>query len=147
MVVGFPETSGDDNRMSIIAHGIDLVECERIEEMLQRHDRRFLDRVFTAAEQKYALGAKRQTEHLAGRFAVKEAVLKVIGTGWSSGAAWTDIETVRNPSGKPQVNLFGRVAEIASSMGIRRLHVSITHARNLAIASVVATDEDEHVTP
>jgi len=127
--------------MNIVAHGIDLVECDRIEEMLQRHGRRFLDRVFTPAEQKYSLRARYRAEHLAGRFAVKEAVLKVIGTGWASGASWTDIETVRDAVGKPQVNLSGRVAERASSMGIRRIHVSITHTRNLAVASVVATDE------
>jgi len=78
--------------MEIIAHGIDLVDCPRIEEMIKRHGRRFVNRVFTATEQAYADANKDRVEKLAGRFAAKEAILKLMGTGWRGKIAWTDIE-------------------------------------------------------
>lgn len=123
--------------MEVLAHGIDLVECERLAAALARHGNRFLDRVFTAAEQAYAGRHRRRVERLAGRFAVKEAVFKVLGTGWRGRMAWTDIETVNDPLGKPQVTLRGAVAERAAALGIARIEVSITHARGLAVASAI----------
>jgi len=124
--------------MKIICHGIDLVDCRRIEKMLNRHGRRIVDRLFTAAEQRYSHQHRYRIERLAGRFAVKEAVLKMLGTGWQNGIAWTDIETTNDPNGKPTVRLTGRVAELAEKMGVEQISVSITHASDLAIASVVA---------
>ncbi len=124
--------------MSIINHGIDLVECGRIEQMLSKHDERFLDRVFTAAEQAYCVGPKLQIERLSGRFAVKEAVLKLLGTGLRDGLSWTDIETKNDPAGKPLVALSGQCAVIAKELGIDRISVSITHTKDLAVASVIA---------
>ncbi len=76
--------------MEIVAHGIDLVDCPRIEELIRRHGERFVERVFTAAEQAYANANKNSIEKLAGRFAAKEAILKLIGTGWRGKIAWTD---------------------------------------------------------
>jgi holo-[acyl-carrier protein] synthase len=78
--------------MQIVAHGIDLVDCPRIEEMIARHSERFINRVFTEAEQEYAEANRNKVEKLAGRFAAKEAVLKLMGTGWRGKIAWTDIE-------------------------------------------------------
>ena len=90
--------------MHIVGHGIDLVEVSRIAELLERHGERFLERCFTAAERGYSdASVKRREEHLAARFAAKEAVLKALGTGWRDGIAWTDIEVVRRPSGQPLV--------------------------------------------
>jgi len=124
--------------MEIIAHGIDLVDCPRIEQMVQRHGRRFVERVFTAAEQKYARANKNSTEKLAGRFAAKEAILKLMGTGWRGKIAWTDIEIVNNASGQPEVTLTGEVKKIADKLGIKHISVSITHTANFVIASAVA---------
>ena len=128
--------------MEIIAHGIDLVDFPRIEEMVERHEQRFLDRVFTANEQSYAESNKNRIEKLAGRFAAKEAVLKLMGTGWRGKIAWTDIEVVNNEMGVPKVNVTGEVKRIAEKLGINQITVSITHTANFAIASAVAIAEN-----
>ncbi len=84
--------------------------------------------MFTADEQAYcARSAKRQFEHLAGRFAAKEAVLKVLGTGWRGGIAWTDIEIISQPSGQPTIKLTGECERIVCDFGITQWHVSLSH--------------------
>ena len=127
--------------MSILAHGIDMVECERLHDAIERHGERFLNRIFTQAEQDYCLGKKRRIEHLAGRFAAKEAVLKVMGTGWTSGINWTDIEIRNEPSGQPLVRLSGKCRQIAESRGMTGILVSISHVGSHAIASAIGLDE------
>lgn len=127
--------------MKLIAHGIDLVDCDRIEKLLMRHEHHFTKRVFTPRELEQAPSGKRRIERLSGRFAAKEAIMKLIGTGWRDGVAWTDMEVVNNPLGRPCVHLSGRVAAIASAMGIEEISISITHTANLAIASAVALAE------
>ena len=127
--------------MEIVAHGIDLVDCPRIEAMIERHGKRFIQRVFTAAEQAYAEANKNGIEKLAGRFAAKEAVLKLMGTGWRGKIAWTDVEVINNSSGQPEVTLSGEVEKIAGKLGIKHISVSITHTANFAIASAVALAE------
>lgn len=132
--------------MRIIAHGIDLVDCPRIEQMVERHGDRFVNRVFTAAERAYASKNKNEMEKLAGRFAAKEAILKLMGTGWRGKIAWTDIEVINNAVGQPEVTLSGEVRKIADGLGIEHISVSITHTANFAIASAVAlaqSNEDE----
>ncbi len=124
--------------MEIVAHGIDLVDCPRIEAMIERHGERFVQRIFTAAEQAYAESNKNKIEKLAGRFAAKEAILKLVGTGWRGKIAWTDIEIINNSSGQPEVTLDGEVEKIADKLGIKHISVSITHTANFAIASAVA---------
>jgi holo-[acyl-carrier protein] synthase len=129
--------------MEIVAHGIDLVDCPRIEDMVKRHGERFLNRVFTAGEQAYAEANKNNIEKLAGRFAAKEAVLKLMGTGWQGKIAWTDIEVINNPAGQPEVTLDGEVKKLAKKLGIKHISVSITHTANFAIASAVALAKKE----
>lgn len=129
--------------MEIIAHGIDLVDFGRIEEMIDHHGERFLERIFTAAEQAYAESNKNSVEKLAGRFAAKEAILKLVGTGWRGKIAWTDIEIVNNAAGQPEVTLVGEVEEIANRLGIKHISISITHTANFAIASAVAMRESD----
>ena len=123
-----------------IAHGIDLVDFGRIEQMLARHKQRFLNRVFTAKEQAQAfeLVDKNQSQRLAGRFASKEAILKLLGTGWRGKIAWTDMEITNNALGQPQVALSGEVERIAKDAGVGNIMLSITHTANFAIASAVA---------
>ncbi len=130
--------------MTILAHGIDLVDFPRIEQMINRHGQHFIERVFTAAEQDYAKENRNSIEKFAGRFAAKEAVLKLIGTGWRGSIAWTDIEIKNNSSGQPIVYLGGQVKKIAENLGISQISLSITHTANFAIASAVALTEKEY---
>ena len=124
--------------MPILGHGIDIVETIRIQRLVEQHGQHFLDRCFTSGEQAYcALNPKRYFEHLAGRFAAKEAVLKVIGTGWRGGIAWTDVEILREPSGQPRITLTGECQRIAKELGISRWHVSISHIETHATASAI----------
>jgi holo-[acyl-carrier protein] synthase len=124
--------------MPILGHGIDIVETARIKKMVEQHDQHFLDRVFTEAEQAYcSANPKRRFEHLAGRFAAKEAVLKVLGTGWRGGIAWTDIEVYKEASGQPKVRLSGECARVAERLGIYRWHMSISHIETHATASAI----------
>lgn len=124
--------------MPILGHGIDIVETARIRKLVEEHAERFLERVFTPLEQAYcARNGKRYFEHLAGRFAAKEAVLKVLGTGWRGGIAWTDIEIRPEPSGQPKVALTGECQRIAAALGISRWHVSISHIETHATASAI----------
>jgi len=124
--------------MQTIAHGIDLVDFTRIEKLLNQHGKQFLNKIFTIAEQKYAQANKNHTEKLAGRFAAKEAILKLVGTGWRGKIAWTDIEVLNNPAGQPKVNISGEVKKIVDKLGINHISISITHTANFAIASAVA---------
>jgi len=123
--------------MPIIGHGIDLVEVARIARMHADHGTHFLNRCFTPAEQAYCLDHKRPGPHLAGRFAVKEAILKVLGTGWRGEIAWTDMEILNNKAGKPELTLSGACARIATEQGITRWHVTITHTETHAMASAI----------
>ncbi|NRA58539.1 MAG: holo-ACP synthase [Phycisphaerales bacterium] len=122
----------------ILGHGVDLVEVGRVARSIDRHGDRFLERVFTEAEREYAGDGRRRDEHLAARFAAKEAVFKALGTGWAQGAGWTDIEVVRNASGRPSVVLHDRASELAARMGVKWWHLSLTHTGELAMASVIA---------
>jgi holo-[acyl-carrier protein] synthase len=123
--------------MNIKAHGVDLVETARLQEAIDRHGQPFLDRVFTPGELTYCIGKKRQIEHLAGRFAAKEAVLKVLGTGWSNGIAWTDIEVLRDGEGAPSIQLHGRCREIADRQGLGTILISLSHTESMAMASAI----------
>ena len=126
--------------MSIMLHGVDLVEVSRIEQMLESHGDRFTARVFTDGEQSYAESAgSGRAERYAARFACKEAVFKVLGTGWGQGVAWTDVDVVRTASGRPELCVGGVAAERARELGVDEWIVSITHTAGLALASVIAT--------
>ena len=125
--------------MPILGHGIDIIDTDRVARMLEQHGERFVRRCFTEGEREYvAANAKRRVEHLAGRFAAKEAVLKALGTGWSGGIGWTDVEVVRPPTGPPTVALHGEAARIAAERGIGQWSISISHIRTHAIASAIA---------
>jgi holo-[acyl-carrier protein] synthase len=123
--------------MNAIAHGIDLVECTRLQEVIDRHGDRFLKRIFTSGELEYSGDRKRRIEHLSARFAAKEAVMKVLGTGWSNGIAWTDIEVSNDPAGRPSIKLTGKSLEMASQLGIDRVLISLTHTAGHAMASAI----------
>ncbi len=121
----------------MLRHGIDLVECSRIAGMLARHGQRFLQRVLTDAEQARAGEFRDPTQFVAGRWAAKEAILKMIGTGWRDGIAWTDMEILPDEMGQPLVTLTGGTARIADRLGIRQVLLSITHTKENAAASAI----------
>ena len=121
----------------IVGLGLDIAEIDRIEAAIKRHGAPFLERLFTPAEMAYCESHKGKYERYAARFAAKEAAMKALGTGWSHGVRWRDIEVARQPSGKPTLRLAGVAAEIARRMGVKNISLSITHSGNLALAEVI----------
>ena len=122
--------------MSIIAIGLDATDLPRIAEVLQRYGDRFLQRVYTDREIAYCTRRRDPVPHLAGRFAVKEAAMKALGTGHAHGVIWKDIEVIRR-GGPPQLQLHGEAARRAEVMHVRRSLVTITHSQAVAIAQVM----------
>ena len=124
--------------MNVIGIGTDIVECLRIANMIEKHEDVFIQRVYTPGEIEYCGQRKSATQHYAGRWAAKEAILKAIGTGWAKGIQWTDIEVVNEMGGKPFVRLSGQAKEICDSMGIHEILISISHCRSFATAFATA---------
>ena len=121
----------------VIGIGIDLVKIRRIQEMAEKRNKQFLNRIFTPVEQKYSYSFRNPFPHLAGRFAIKEAVFKALGTGWREGAKWTDIEVANEPSGQPQVLLYGKVKEWIDARGVTQIQASISHDSEYSIGQVI----------
>jgi holo-[acyl-carrier protein] synthase len=113
--------------------GIDIIKVDRIRRSLERFGRRFSDRVLTPAEQRYV---RERPETMAGRWAAKEAVSKVLGLG-VRGIGWRDIEIERLPTGQPAVRLHGRAATRAAQLGMGRIAVTISHEADYAVAMAV----------
>ncbi len=121
----------------IVAIGIDLVEIARIEEVFARRGDRFRARVFTEGEISYCERRASKFASYAARFAAKEAAMKALGTGWSDGVGWTDVEVVSGPNGAPVLHLHRRALERLGEIGASKAHISLTHSGNLAIAEVL----------
>lgn len=117
-----------------------MVEIGRIHQSVERFGQRFLNRIFTSAEQAYCLRKHKSAESFAARFAAKEAGAKALGTGISRGVHWLEIEVVREPGGRPALRFHGRAAELAAAMGVVRAALSLTHTAELAVASVLLED-------
>ena len=113
--------------------GIDIIEIDRIQNVLIKHPERFLRKIFTEYEINYCRGRATQ---LAARFASKEAAMKALGTG-TRGVGWKEVEVQRLRSGKPYIILHGRAKKRAESMGITKIELSISHSKNLATAMVI----------
>ena len=124
--------------MSIIGIGTDIVECLRIAQMIERHGELFLTRVFTPREIEYCSSRKAATQHYAGRWAAKESVLKAMGTGWTRGISWRDIEVRNDEGGKPAIALGGGAREVCEQMQIAEMLISISHCRSHATAYALA---------
>ena len=121
----------------IIGTGIDICEVPRIAQSITRFGVRFLHRVFTENEIRYCESKKNSAERYAARFAAKEAAMKALGTGWTCGVRWRDIEVTRQPSGRPTLELHGATREHAERLGVRQITISITHSGNTAFAEVI----------
>ena len=121
----------------VIGLGIDAIENERIAASLKRFPERFISRIYTDREKEYCQGCAHPAIHFAARFAAKEAAFKALGTGWSAGVHWKDVEVERLPSGQPILHLYGGALERATSLGAGRFFVSLTHDQTISAAVVV----------
>jgi holo-[acyl-carrier protein] synthase len=117
-----------------LATGVDLIEIARIDEVVTRHGKHYLERVFTPAELEYC---GKRAESLAGRFAAKEAVAKALGTGIGD-VSWKDIETLGDEQNAPVLKLYGMAEIKAKELGLTTWSVSISHSQSHSVAFVVA---------
>src|SRR3984885_6105531 len=124
----------------LLGLGTDLIETRREEQRIDRFGDRFLERIFSPLEIAYCKRKKNAAESFAARFAAKEAGAKALGTGISRGVTWKDFEVKRETSGRPSLHLSGRAAELAVAIGVKRIQLSLTHSRDLAMAVVVVED-------
>lgn len=120
--------------------GVDIVEIDRMREAIERRPR-IKERLFSAEERRYCDKRSKPEVHYALRFAAKEAVLKALGTGFS-GMRFTDVEVVREVSGRPVPRLSGRAAERAEELGVVEMHLSLSFTHTTAVASAVAITEE-----
>ena len=121
----------------IVGMGIDIAEVDRVKAAIERHGEAFLRRVYTQREREYCERFKNKYERYAGRFAAKEAAMKALGTGWSRGVRWVDVEVVRQSGGRPTISLQGEAAKVAAALGVERVALSITHTAAQAFAQVI----------
>ena len=124
--------------MDVLGIGTDIIECLRIAQMIERHGELFINRVYTDHEIAYCSARKAATQHYAGRWAAKEAVLKALGTGWRRGISWRDIEVRNQPSGQPVIALRGGARDVIEATGIQQMLISISHCRSHATAYALA---------
>ncbi len=120
----------------IIGIGVDIVEIHRLRNAL-RGTQRMQERVFTEEEIQFCTSRKRQYQHFGGRFAAKEAALKALGTGWSRGIRWKDVEITDDETGKPILTFHGKAKEIFEQLTARTAWISITHSPDHAVAMVI----------
>jgi len=122
----------------ILGTGLDIIEIARIQNSLDKYSGKFEERIFTPGEIAYCRSKANPFPHFAGRFAAKEAVLKSLGFGMGAGIRWKDIEVLNRESGQPELRLTGRGRELADSLKVRRIHISISHDQTHAVAQAIA---------
>lgn len=121
----------------IVGLGTDIIEIVRIADMIDRHGESFLNRIYTEEEIQFCQKRRHCNEAFAGRWAAKEAVMKVLGTGFVRGIGWQDIEILPTPSGKPNVKIQGGAGEHARKIGIDEILITISHCRAYATATAI----------
>ncbi|MFC1807057.1 holo-ACP synthase [Candidatus Omnitrophota bacterium] len=121
----------------ILGTGVDIIEVSRIKNAAIRWKESFLKRIFTDNELKYSNERTTSYQHLAARFAAKEAVLKALGNGWTNRVEWKDIEVWNEKSGKPNVRLSGEVERISKKLGVDEIIISMSHTRTYAVANAL----------
>lgn len=121
----------------IVGIGLDLVKRERFAASIKKHGDRFIQRICTNSEQRYAESKGADPLHYAGLWAVKESLVKALGTGFTGGIGWHDIEVSHDALGKPMVTLSGKAKQVADAMGAETIFVSITHDTDWSVAQVI----------
>jgi holo-[acyl-carrier protein] synthase len=121
----------------IVGTGIDIAEVPRIAQSMARFGERFLRRIYTEGEIRYCESKANRVERYAARFAAKEAAMKALGTGWSHGVRWRDVEVTRLPGGRPTMTFHGKAAEFAARLGAVHVALSLSHTSEQAIAQVI----------
>ncbi len=122
----------------IIGTGVDIIEIERIKKILSKHQNRFLQKILSEEEIEYCTKKASTAQHIAGKFAAKESVMKVLGTGWAHGVEWKDVVIAPlHSNGRPEVTLSGKAAQYAKKLGIRKIYLSISHSDHYAVAFAV----------
>ena len=124
--------------MQIHGIGTEIVDCLRIAQLIERHGELFVGRVYTPHEIDFCAARHAATQHYAGHWAAKEAVLKALGTSWRRGIRWKEIEVRSQRNGLPSVALHGAARDVVARAGIQRIHLSIAHCRTHATAYAVA---------
>jgi holo-[acyl-carrier protein] synthase len=123
--------------MELIGSGIDVVEIPRIRAAIERHGVRFMRKVYTPQEEAYCRRKADLWASFAARWAAKEAVYKAYGHGWRHIWWLNKIEVIKEPSGKPAIRLLGEAAEAHASRGVKKIELSLTHGREVAIAQAL----------
>ena len=126
--------------MSVAGIGTDIVRVQRFQEFIAEDNRGVLERLFTPKELEYSLPRRQAAEHLAARFAAKEAFLKSLGLGLREGITWLDMEVSRDHYGAPSLLLTGRAAQIFAQRGLNKIFLSYSHETDYAVATVVLED-------
>jgi len=121
----------------IVGTGVDLAEVPRIQASIERFGEKFIRRIYTPAEIAYVERKANKYERYAARFAAKEAGMKALGTGWSRGVRWRDIEVVRPKGQRPTIQFHGEAAAIAAKLGTKNIALSLTHTSEQALAHVI----------
>jgi holo-[acyl-carrier protein] synthase len=130
-------------RMKVLGIGTDIVECLRIAKMIEKHGDLFITRVYTRYEIEYCQSRAQSTQHYAGRWAAKEAILKALGTGWRKGISWRDMEIRNDAGGRPIVALRGGIRDVIETQGVSEMLVSISHCRSFATAFAMSLGKEE----
>lgn len=125
----------------ITGTGIDITEIECIKASIEQN-KRFVSKVFTPYEIDYCESKPFKYQHYAGRFAAKEAMMKALGSGWNYGISWKQIEVLNNSNGKPEIVLHKKAKSLFGELGMKNVHVSISHSDMYAVAVVVVEGEE-----
>lgn len=121
----------------IAGTGVDIIEVARMRSAVNKWGDRFIRKIFTDREIKYSKKKKFMFQHLAARFATKEAVVKALGDGWQGRVTWQDLEVLNEMNGKPRINFLGRAERVKQEKGISEIIVSMSHTENYAVATAI----------
>lgn len=126
----------------ILGLGTDIIAVHRIDRVIKNNPR-FIEKVFSFSEQQYCSSKANPAQSFAARFAAKEAFMKALGTGWDEGVSWTEIEVINDARGKPCIILSGATEALAQSRATGQIHLSLSHEKGYAIATVILEKRDD----
>jgi len=127
----------------VLGSGVDIIEVDRVKHAIKKWGDSFLSKVFTDKEVAYSKKKRFAYQHLAARFATKEAVLKAFGGGWLRNLPWKDVEIVNDKNGKPEINLYGEARRVYNKKNIKKIVVSMSHTKEYAVANAILIKKDK----